>query len=146
MTITTLYLATNSFACDCEMKPVETYINSVDIIITGKVIELLDKIDTADYINSQFDKEFYKNKAHLVKVLILKKLKTGNIKSDTLEFTSDFSNCDPIYKLGESYLFFANKTRDEKYKMAQCTWWGTVKESKRNINKICKALKTNYNN
>ena len=140
ITILILCLTYSSFACDCLMYPIETYIDKVDIIFTGKVIELMEQVDTNYYFNTPKLREFYKNKSFRAKVLVLKRLKTGELKSDTLEFTSDYTNCDPIYELGESYLFFANKTKNETYKMTHCTYWGTIKDSKKNIKKLKKAL------
>jgi hypothetical protein len=128
-------------SCDCIMYPIEWYIDKVDIIFTGKVVELLDKIDTNELFNTPKNREFYKDKAYMVKVLVLEKLKTGKLKSDTLEFVSDFSNCDPIYELGETYLFFADKTKDRKFKMTHCTYWGKIEDSKENIEKLKSELK-----
>ena len=144
ITLLILCLSYNIYSCDCLMYPIESYINQVDIIFTGKVIEVLDKNDTSHYLNNSANKEFFKDKGYRVKVLILKRLKTGKLISDTLEFTSDFSNCDPLYKLGESYLFFANKCQGERFKMAHCTWWGTLHKSKKNIRKLKVAI-SKYN-
>ncbi len=141
ITILMICLTYNIYSCDCLKYPIESDINKVDIIFTGKVIEILDKNDTSHFINNPVNKEFFKDKGYRVKVLILKRLKTGKLISDTLEFTSDFTNCDPLYKLGESYLFFANKCEGGKFKMAHCTWWGTVDKSKGNIKKIKVAIR-----
>lgn len=131
----------NTYGCDCIMYPVEAYIDRVDFIFTGKVIELLDKKDSNDFILMLYNQEFYKNKSYTVKILILNRLKVGNIEADTLEFTSDFTNCDPLYILGESYLFFANKSENNKFKMAHCTYWGFVNKSRKHIKKLWRKLK-----
>lgn len=122
--ITAIYIlsaAYYSYTCDCAMHPIESYIKKVDYIFTGKVIEILDTIDADKFIDTLANRAYFKSKGYRVKVLIIEKLKTGRLKTDTLEFTSDFSNCDPIYELNESYLFFADKTKDRKFKMTHCT-------------------------
>ena len=136
--LTTTFFYSNS--CDCEMHTIEWYINKVDIIFTGRVIELIDKIDTNQFINTPQNREFYSNKSYTAKVLILEKLKTGKLKSDTLEFTSEFSNCDPLYELGETYLFFADKTNDSKFIMTHCSFWGKLDESLENIKELKSKL------
>ena len=141
LTIFILCTGYKTYACDCIIYPIETYIKKVDIIFTGKVIELLDTINADKYIDTPENIQFYKGKAYTVRVLIIERLKTGQNKSDTLEFASDYTNCDPIYKLNESYLFFADKTESEKFKMTHCTYWGTLDESKGNIEKLKANIK-----
>lgn len=142
--ITTLFILSSTYysnACDCIMYPIEAYVNKVDFIFTGKVIEILYPTDIDKFIVTPNNKAFYKNKGYRVKVLIIESLKTGKLKADTLEFTSDFKNCDPLYKLDESYLFFAEMTPKGKFKMTPCTYWGTLRESKKNIAKLKAELK-----
>lgn len=141
ITILMLGAFKSSYACDCILYPVETYINKVDVIFTGTVIELVEKVDTTKFYNTPQNRKYFENKAYKVKVLIVERLKTGELKSDTVEFTSDFTNCDPIYELNEAYLFFANKAEGGKYKMAHCTRWGLLKDSQENIRKLKVELK-----
>ncbi|MFA5432540.1 MAG: hypothetical protein WC319_06660 [Candidatus Paceibacterota bacterium] len=139
--LTVVFTTLSGFACDCIVYPVESYINKVDYIFTGKVIELLGDLDSTQYIDIPENRIFFKNKSYIVRVVIIERLKTGQLKNDTLEFDSDYTNCDPVYELGKSYLFFAEKAKDNKFKMAHCTPWGEIKESAENIEILRKKMK-----
>ncbi len=132
-----ILLATKGTACGCEMYNVEFYLNKVEFIFTGKIVEILDSSESLVY----YDKNHNKIAGFKARVLVLKKIKSGQIISDTLEFTSQGSSCDPKYKLGESYLFFAEKNFGQTYQMRHCTPWGTLRKSKKNITKLQKAIK-----
>ncbi len=133
-TLFTILVATlNNYTCDCITYPVESYIGNIDYIFTGKVIALVENDEFTQFPDSPANRKFYADKSYTVQVLIIEKLKTERLRSDTLEFSSDFSNCDPIYVLGKSYLFFADKLKDNKFKMAHCTPWGEMKDSEENI-------------
>ncbi len=141
ITILLLNAAYCSCACDCIMFPIDSYIKKVDYIFTGKVIEVLDSIDFEDIIDTPNNRAYMKDRGYRVRVVIIEKIKTKQLKYDTLEFTSDFSGCDPVYKLNESYLFFADKTKSGKFKMVHCTYWGPLEESKDKIKKLKSKLK-----
>lgn len=129
-------LTVKTFACDCIMLPIESYIDKVSFIFTGKVIKLLEKIDTTQVLYNKFNKDFYDNRSYKARVLIIEKYKTLKLKQDTLDFTTNYTNCDPLYELGDTLLFFADRVEGDKYMMRHCTYWGHVNESKENIKKI----------
>jgi len=130
----------SSFACDCLVYPVESYINKVDYIFTGKVIELLEEIDSTQYIMTKSNRKFYQNKSYSVRLVTIELLKTGGHELDTLEFISDYSNCDPLYELGKTYLLFVNRTSDDKFITAHCTPWGEIAKSVENIKRLKNEL------
>ncbi len=135
LTIILFFSALNlSNACDCITSPIESHIIKSNFIFTGKVLEVLDNLESGRFMDTSENKDFFKDKGYSVRVLVIQKLKTSEFISDTLEFTSDYTNCDPIYKLNESYLFFAEKADSEKFKMSHCTYWSTLDQAKDNIN------------
>ena len=142
--ITLSFSSLTGNACDCIMHhSVEAYVESVGQVFIGEVIELLDSLDDDHYSLNQSTREHLKNKRYTAKVRIVEYLKKGELEIDILVFTSDFTNCDPLYELGESYLFFAEQQEDEKFKMVHCTPWGTLKESQKSIRRLKKILRTN---
>ncbi len=124
-----------SFACDCIMHPIESYIDKVDIIFIGRVIEIKE-VNTDLYMNTAKNREFFKDKGYEAKVLVIERLKAGKVKADTLVFTSTFTNCDRLYTLGQSYLFFADKVKNGKFMMAHCTHSGEIEEAEESIKKL----------
>lgn len=131
----------SSLACDCIMYPLEQYIEEVDNILTGTVVELLEEVDTLQYINTPKNQEYYSDRGYKVRVVVIEVLKTNELKMDTIEFTSGLTNCDPLYKLGESYLFFADKSNQGKFIMKRCTPWAEMETSQQKIIAIRESLK-----
>jgi hypothetical protein len=129
-------LTFSSYACDCLMyKQIESYVDKVDIIFTGKVISLLDSV-TDDHYYILNGTEYYRHQRYTARILVIEKFKTGEVITDTLDFTSDYSDCDPLYKLGETYLFFANRGPGAWFKMGHCTPWGPANETKKRIRRL----------
>lgn len=130
----------SSFACDCLMhKRIESYIDKVELIFVGKVISLLDSV-TEDHYYTLNRTEQYTYRRYKARVLVIEELKTGPLIKDTLDFTTDYSNCDPLYKLGELYLFFANREQEKWFKMVHCTPWGPTSETNKGIKRLRRML------
>lgn len=133
-------LSYSSFACDCLMsRQIESYVDKVDIIFAGKVINLLDSV-TDDHYYVLNGAEYYKHRRYTARILVIERFKTSEVIKDTLDFTSDYSNCDPLYKLGETYLFFANHSRRYWFKLVHCTPWGPTNEVKNGIQRLRRTL------
>ncbi len=146
--IVLLSISYKAFSCDCTMySDPKVYISKVDLIFTGKVVELVKAksiaVDMPDFFDTIPDgaeqwKKLNPDNYFYAKVVMTQQIKGGVSKTDTLFFTSNFTNCDPIYQLDQSYLFFAQKTDDGKYIMTPCTPWGILKESKHTIEALTK--------
>ena len=131
-----LTLSTKSIhkSCECFMSPIETDFHNSEFVFTGKIIQVLDT--SADAIKSLNLVIGMKAKA-----LVLHEFKTKTLNTDTLEFTTDSTNCDPFYQLGQSYLFFAKKVENGKYKMIHCTHWGLLQDANEDIRKLYSLTK-----
>jgi hypothetical protein len=139
-TIILLLTVISSRACDCITQDLDYYTSNVKFIFTAKVIK---QLDTAFKINYTFpngklveEKVYIGPYSYRVIVEIVERLKASGQTADTLEFDSDSSNCDPSYKFGETYLFFAERLENGKYKMVRCAPWGTVKTLSNELNDI----------
>lgn len=131
-----------SEACDCIIHDrVEKYANEVEFIFTGTVIELLDSLNEDQYPFFADQLDYWNTRRYTAKVLIIEILKTGELISDTVEFTSQFTNCDPIYELGKSYLFFADTPNNIDFQMTWCTPWGNLSNSEENLKRLRRKLR-----
>jgi hypothetical protein len=125
------------------------YLSEVDMVFTGKVVALV-KMESKEIEIPEFldtipkGKEQWKSMnpdLYYAKVVMIENLKGNTVRTDTLFFTSSFTNCDPYYELNESYLFFANPTKDNQYIMEWCTPWGKIEDCEQTISKL-KDLKS----
>lgn len=124
------------------------YLDSVEYVFTGKVIEIIEVpysdttlpawMDTS--ANRQQFFEMLYPKRHSAKVIMIKNYKSTEPKQDTLFFEYGPTNCDPRYRLNQSYLFFAEEVDVATFKMMHCTPWGTIKETEE-ILKLYERLK-----
>ena len=144
-----LFTGLQTFACDCIVySDSKVYLPKVDLVFTGKVVELIkvetEEIEIPDFFDTIPDgidqyQNMYKNQnLYYAKVIMTENLKGNRVRTDTLLFVSEFTNCDPTYELNQSYLFFADRTENEKYMMVHCTPWGTLKETEQAIKKLKK--------
>jgi len=149
-----LFSGLQTLACDCIIySDTKTYLQKVDLVFTGKVVELI-KVESEETEIPNFlgtipgGREQWKAlnpDQYYARVLMIKNIKGDTVIKDTLFFTSEFTNCDPTYELNQSYLFFADPTEDDKYKMVHCTPWGTLKETEQKIKEL-KNKKRHHNN
>lgn len=102
--ISSLLLSVSSKACDCVARKIENEVATTSTIIIGKFIfgkklwEISEwsKVEPLWYYTGQF--------------VVIKIFKASNLKvGDTLNITSDFSDCSTLYHNQETYLFFGNK-------------------------------------
>ena len=130
------------------MYDLKSYYKSIKYIYTGKVIELIevkyDEIMIPEFIESEEQRKeylkLYYPKRYFAKVRVIKSFKKVK-ESEIILLESNFSNCQPSYELGQTYLFFANKIKKGKMMMDVCSPWGTVKNSSKNISKLEKLTK-----
>src|SRR5690554_6111248 len=107
-TVIGIYLLLSSIqalACDCIVySDPKTYLSEVDMVFTGKVVELIKVESELIEVPKFFDtipggKEQYKAMypdQFYAKVIMTENIKGDTLKVDTLLFTSEFTNCDPI--------------------------------------------------
>ena len=131
----TIFWTAVSFACTCEMTPIENHIHETNFIVTAQVVELLDTPEEReDYYFSKPDQSYR------VKVKITKTFK-GNLKEvQIIELGSEYSNCDIYYKDKNEYLLFLRKDRN-KYIMKHCSYSEHIDNAKENLKAIGKELK-----
>jgi len=140
-----------TFACDCILhNDLKLYLPEFDMVFTGKVVELI-KVETDETKMPKFldttpnGREQWKSMHPdqlYARVVMIDNIKGDTIRTDTLLFTSKFTNCDPIYEQDQSYLFFADYTKEGQYIMTHCTPWGRLEKSQ----KIIKKIKAKHNN
>src|SRR5690606_20691874 len=131
-----------TYSCTCEMYNIEYYADKVPYIFTGEVIELVDSTDwtNGSILTYEQGKQIFKNKGYNVNVKVIDPIKKSVSAYQIIEFKSeDFSNCDPLYEKGKTYLFFAD-AEGKAFKMRQCTYWGELKNSEKYIEPLRKAL------
>lgn len=142
-----LFAGLQTFACDCIVNSdPNSYMRTVDMVFTGKVVELI-KVETEEIPIPAFldtipgGREHWKAMnpdQYYARVLMIENIKGKKVRTDTLFFISEFTKCDPIYGLNQSYLFFADQTKDGKYMMVHCTPWGILKETEKTIKELKK--------
>ncbi|MER3328848.1 MAG: hypothetical protein RIF34_04655 [Candidatus Kapaibacterium sp.] len=143
--LTSLVFTYESTACDCVIYSDKSiYLSKVDLVFTGKVVELIRAeskeieipqfIDTVPKLRDDW-KKMYPDR-YYARVILIDNIKGNNIEIDTMFFTSEFSNCDPSYKINQSYLFFADRLKNNQFKMAHCTPWGKLEDSEEIIEKL----------
>ena len=147
--VVTYFLASSlqALACDCIVySDTKDYLLEVDMVFTGKVVELV-KAETEDVeIPEFFDtmpdgKEQWKAMnpdQYYARVIMIENIKGDTTQTDTLFFVSELTNCDPIYEVSQSYLFFANKEKDNRYMMVACTPWGKLEDCEQTIEELKK--------
>jgi hypothetical protein len=124
-----------SFACTCEMTPIENHIHETDFIVTVQVIEMLDtQEEREDYFFSKPDQSYR------VKVEITKTFKGDFKERQIIELGSNFSNCDIYYKDKNEYLLFLRKD-GEKFFINPCSYSEHIEKAKENLIAIEKELK-----
>ncbi len=138
-----LLFSVQAYACDCSLlSNPKSYLNSVDFVFTGRVVELV-KVETKDIEIPEFMDtvpelreqwwSLYKNDFYYARVVVLENIKGTFVSTDTLLFVSEFTNCDPTYELNQSYLFFADHQKNGRYMMTQCTPWRKLEDSQNTI-------------
>lgn len=140
-----LFAGLQTFACDCIVyTDPKVHIPKVDMVFTGKVVELIKVATEETEIPSFFDtilggEEQWKAMnpdQYYARVIMIENIKGKQVRKDTMFFTSQLTNCDPRYELNQSYLFFANTTIDGQFIMAHCTPWGKLEDCAETIEKL----------
>lgn len=139
-----LFFTKSGFACDCNTYSIlEKHYKSIKYIYTGEVIELIEKKYDDIFIpeiikgedNIKLYIKIYYPKRYFAKVRVLRSFKKAK-ESDILILESDFSNCQPNYKLNQKYLFFANKIGKGKMIMDNCSPWDSLENCSEKINML----------
>lgn len=131
----TIFWTAVSFACTCEMTPIENHIHETDFIVTVQVIEMLDtQKEREDYYFSKPDQSYR------VKIKITKTFKGDFKEGQIIELGSEYSNCDIYYKDKNEYLLFLRKD-GEKYFIKHCSYSEHIDNAKDNLIAIEKELK-----
>ncbi|PKL80849.1 MAG: hypothetical protein CVV25_02730 [Ignavibacteriae bacterium HGW-Ignavibacteriae-4] len=140
-----LVVTYESTACDCEIySDKKVYLSEVDFVFIGKVVELIRAesidieipqfIDTVPKLREDW-KKMYPDR-YYAKVIMIENIKGKKVMSDTMFFTSEFTNCDPRYELIQSYLFFADRLKDNQFIMTHCTPWGKLEDCEEIIEQL----------
>lgn len=127
-----------SFSCDCILQPIESDFENIDYVVIAEVIELLDTKDEREKFHFPQDTQ----KSYRVKIRVSKSFKANFRKDQIVELDSEFTNCDPLFKLGESYLLFLYE-KDQKFLEVPCTYWGEVSQLKNEIQTISDLARKN---
>jgi hypothetical protein len=136
------FLGLQSIACDCIIYTnTNGYLSEVDMVFVGKVVDLIkienEEIKIPEFLDSipgvRKQWKTMNPNQYYARVLMVDNIKGKILRTDTLFFTSEFTNCDPKYELNQSYLFFADKTKNEQYIMTHCTPWSKLEDSKETI-------------
>ena len=149
-TLVVIYFLVSSLqvlACDCIVySDSKDYLTEVDLVFTGKVVELV-KAETEEVgIPEFFDtipdgREQWKAMnpdQYYARVIMIENIKGSITQTDTLFFVSEFTNCEPRYEISQSYLFFANKMKDNIHMMVACTPWGKLEDCEQTIEELKK--------
>jgi hypothetical protein len=122
-------------ACDCILYPISNYVDTTSYILVFKVDSITDKK------NEDYEYIFEKNnKGYTAIGTVIEVVKAKSNLMNKIVFDSDFSNCDFLFKKGESYLIFAHK-RGSVYYVNKCSYSDLLKNSKCNIRRIKHYLK-----
>lgn len=149
-----LFLSFKTLACDCKVSAdTRTYLSEVEFIFTGKIVELIKAETKESEIPVFLDtipgaKEQWRRMnpdQYYARVIMIDNIKGNTLKTDTLLFISEFTNCDPRYELNQSYLFFADQIEFGKFRMVHCTPWGKLEDSKRTIEELKKYKSIKHN-
>ena len=119
-----------SKSCDCNMYPIEKYIDTSENIILVKVNKLINPNSAA--------------KSSKAIVQLLKVYKGGVKKKQKIEFESDNSNCSFVFKQSGIYFLFCF-LRNNKYYVYQCSYSDDKKYSLNNIKRVKRYLKHKTN-
>lgn len=127
-----------SYACDCILQPIESDFENIEYVVIAEVIELLDTKEEREEFHYPQDTQ----KSYRVKIKISKSFKANFRKDQIVELHSEFTNCDPLFSLGESYLLFLYE-KDQKFLEVPCTYWGEVSQLKNEIQTISELARKN---
>ncbi len=121
-----------SLACDCVMTPISDHIKDTHFILTGQVIELLDKEEDGHYFQS-----FDTTRSYTSKIKVLNSYKGKLKEGQIIELGSDFSKCSICFKKGGKYLLFLSKnTTSGKYFQKACSYSEVIENSSNYIEAI----------
>ena len=116
-------------ACDCIITPISSQIKASKYVVTGRVIFLLDTDkEKQNYLSST-------NKAYRITLKITKAYKGNLQKNQTIEISSEFTNCDILFIKKERYLLFLCLI-DNKYFVNQCSSSDIKKKALKSIREI----------
>ncbi|WP_416864763.1 MAG: hypothetical protein ACMVP2_19725 [Imperialibacter sp.] len=126
-----LFITHNSHSCDCVSGPIATQFDGSDYVVTAEVVELLDSPSEREEFHwPQKDQSSYR-----VKIRVTRSFKDSLKAGEIIELDSDFTNCDPLFELGEVYLLFLH-SQDGKFREIPCFSWDKASEAKADIKKI----------
>lgn len=132
----------NGFGCDCIMTPLELHIEETETIVVVEIIKILDSKEEREknFVIKDWLISRKINSGYRAIAKISKSYKGELLSGATIELTTNFTNCDQFYSIGEKYiLFLENKSMD--YLAKSCSYssdigskWG--KKIKRRTNRI----------
>lgn len=92
------------FSCDCIENTIEKAINTTELILRGKFVEVNNNPFPLLNNETKADRLYFEGK-----IIVLEVLKGNGINiGDTVSVESDYSNCSVYYKMNAEYLFFAS--------------------------------------
>jgi hypothetical protein len=123
-----LLVSIQAIGCDCILVPMESQIKDSEYVLRVKVVRLLDtKRERIDYhFPDTNDNRSYR--AHVGIMTVYK----GTVKEKSIDMSTEYTNCEPYYKLDGEYLLFVRKV-DEKYFVIHCTYSTELDRSTRRI-------------
>lgn len=100
---------TNSFACKCDIyASLETFLEerykASDFVISAKAEFVKDSLTKGNY-NMLSDPAYWRQGGYNA-VLKVNKVYKGEIKTETVEITPNWSDCSQYFKTGDTYIIF----------------------------------------
>lgn len=140
LTVITLFYANLAYCCTCTIYSFESQFDSVESVVTVKVVELLK--ENATY---EIEKYFPEKRSYRAKVKIIRSFKGVPQPEEIIVLDSHYTNCDPEFAIGEDYLLFLD-SNGGMYINRACTNWGLASESKKYIRGIDRLIKKRQTN
>ena len=130
-----LFLNGGLHACECILtKSMEEMVEDADIIFYGTVVGIDDRKDPVYSENVKYYTfgDDYPNKGGYEPIFKIIENFKGDIKDKLVEgkfhYQTEWTNCDRLYKMGYSYIFFGNYDDEGKIRTNICMMGGIVKD------------------
>jgi len=130
-----LFLSGGLYACECiQTKSMEEMVKDADIIFYGSVVAVDDRNDPVYAENvkySTFGKDNANKGGYEPIFKIIENFK-GDINDHLIDgkfnYQTEWTNCDRLYEIGYSYIFFGNYDDKGKIRTSICMMGGIVKD------------------
>ena len=130
-----LFLTGGLYACECILtKSMEEMVEDADIIFYGTVVGVDDRNDPiyAENVKYYTFGEDYANKGGYEPIFTIIENFKGDIKDQLVDgkfhYQTEWTNCDRLFEIGYSYIFFGNYDDKGKIRTNICMMGGIVKD------------------